>query len=198
MASKAYKVSKTVPKKLPSWLVPAAIVGLLIIIMVGLELTNTTHFFHKNTRSTSIIPTMSNKSGGSESSKAAKSTATATSGSKDIGSSPSSSTQTSNGDLIKPYGGFVSNHRPGQNGSPTTEESNCITTPGVSCYIEFTKGNETKKLAAQIVDGSGSTYWTWNIKSAGLSSGSWTITAIASAGGQTKSTVDQINLQVQP
>jgi len=100
--------------------------------------------------------------------------------------------------LIEPSGTFVSNHRPGQNGSPTGEQSVCNTTPGATCYIQFIKEGVTKKLDAQTADPSGATYWTWDVKQAGFSAGSWQITAIASLNGQTKTANDALTLEVQP
>lgn len=99
--------------------------------------------------------------------------------------------------LVAPYGSFVSNHKPGQNGSDLTELSQCITTPGASCRITFTLDGITKTLANQTVDSSGSTFWEWNVNDAGLTKGSWTITALSSLNGQTKSTTDQLKLDIQ-
>lgn len=97
----------------------------------------------------------------------------------------------------KPFGNFVSNHGPG-NGLPTQEKSTCNTTPGATCYIQFTMGSLTKKLDAQTTDSSGAVYWTWDVKNAGFSEGSWQITAIATLNGQTSATQDQIPMKVQP
>jgi hypothetical protein len=99
--------------------------------------------------------------------------------------------------LVAPYGSFVSNHHPGQNGASTTEESLCNTTPGASCYIKFTQGNIVKSLPTQTTDASGATIWDWNIGQAGLSSGSWQVTAVASLGSQSKTTSDPTTLEVQ-
>jgi len=100
--------------------------------------------------------------------------------------------------LIEPYGTFVSNHHPGQNGLPTGEQSVCNTTPGATCYIQFTKDSVTKKLDTQTADPNGATYWTWDVKQAGFDAGSWQITAIASLNGQTKTANDALTLEVQP
>lgn len=102
--------------------------------------------------------------------------------------------------LQKPYGTFVSNHHPSLDGStaPSTEESVCYAAPGATCYIEFTKGSLVKRLPAETADSSGSVSWNWDIKQAGLSTGSWTIKAIASLNGKTMSAQDNLNLEVQP
>jgi len=94
-----------------------------------------------------------------------------------------------------PYGTFVSNHHPAA--GPTQEASVCNTTPGASCYIEFTYGNDVKKLDPHITDANGSAFWNWNTSQAGLSSGSWKITAVATLNGQTSTANDQLNLEVQ-
>lgn len=98
--------------------------------------------------------------------------------------------------LIAPWGNFVSNHSPGQGGSPTTETSVCNTTPGASCYIKFTNGDKTRTLDTKTTDANGSTAWSWNISDAGFSSGSWQITAIATLNGQAKLSTDQQSLLI--
>jgi cytoskeletal protein RodZ len=105
---------------------------------------------------------------------------------------------TSTAVLLAPSGSFVSNHRPSMssNGSPSSEQSVCNTTPGASCEIQFTKGTETKKLAAQTVDSNGSTYWNWDINSAGITEGQWQITAYATLNGKTLSATDAMALEV--
>lgn len=113
-------------------------------------------------------------------------------------SNKSASNLTSSGPgPTKPFGNFVSNHSPG-NGLPTQEKSTCNTTPGASCYIQFSMGDLTKKLSTQTTDSSGATYWSWDIKDAGLSEGSWQISAIATLNGQSATTQDQIPLKIQP
>jgi hypothetical protein len=97
--------------------------------------------------------------------------------------------------LLDPTGSFVSNHKP-TNSSPQ-EQSVCNTTPRATCFIKFVSGGTVKLLAAQTTDSNGSSYWTWDINSAGLSPGFWQVTAVASLDGQTKSTTDSINLEVQ-
>lgn len=102
--------------------------------------------------------------------------------------------------LTKPSGQFVSNHHPSLSGSKEmySESSVCNTTPGASCYITFTMGSLIKKLGAQLADTNGAVYWDWDIKTAGLSQGTWTINAVASLNGQTLSAQDSQNLEVQP
>ena len=108
------------------------------------------------------------------------------------------STQTeSTGELIAPYGSLVSNHRPGQNGSNLIESSQCVTNPGAKCYLKFTQGDVVKTLPEKTADSSGSVFWDWDVKEAGLTSGKWTVTAVATKGSKTKTTVDQVALEVQ-
>jgi cytoskeletal protein RodZ len=95
-----------------------------------------------------------------------------------------------------PFGSFVSNHHPGGD-TPTSEASTCNTTPGATCYIQFSSGSQTKKLDPHIADAHGSAIWYWDIKSAGLTSGSWSVTAIASLNNQTKTSSDPMALVVQ-
>lgn len=100
--------------------------------------------------------------------------------------------------LITPYGTFVSNHYPSLSGSsaPSQEESTCTTTPGASCYIQFTKNDAVKKLATQITDDTGMTSWTWDVKKSGFTIGDWKITAVASSGNNSKSRQDTILLSI--
>lgn len=119
-------------------------------------------------------------------------TTTAPSGTKN----QTSSTSASGSGPITPYGNFVSNHHPG-GADPTSEASVCITSPGATCYIEFTKGGETKKLDTETTDSSGSAYWYWDTKTAGLDSGSWTVTAIAELNYQTAKATDNQFLVIQ-
>jgi len=96
--------------------------------------------------------------------------------------------------LIAPYGNFVSNHKPGQNGAPFDENSVCNTTPGATCYIQFTMGSQTKKLEGRIADEGGVASWDWTASN--LASGKWIITAVATLNGQSKSTQDDQPLEI--
>lgn len=99
--------------------------------------------------------------------------------------------------LTAPYGAFVSNHKPGQNGTGETEQSECITTPGATCSIKFTQNGTVRTLSAQTTDATGATFWTWDINNAGLTKGNWVVTATATIGSQSKTTTDQLKLEVQ-
>jgi hypothetical protein len=110
-------------------------------------------------------------------------------------SSANSSTQTGPPPAI-PYGNFVSNHHPGGS-APTSEASTCNTSVGATCYIEFTKGSEVKKLDPETTDARGAAIWYWDVDTAGLNTGSWTVTAVATLNGQTKTANDAQPLVVQ-
>jgi len=123
-------------------------------------------------------------------------TSPATSSSNNSAKTAENNAATTSAGPISPFGNFVSNHKPGGS-APTSETSVCNTTPGATCYIQLTKGSEVKKLDTQTADAAGATYWYWDTTTAGVSSGSWTITAVASLNGQTKTTTDSVLLEAQ-
>jgi hypothetical protein len=97
-----------------------------------------------------------------------------------------------------PTGQFVSNHRPGQNGTDTSMQSICTTTPGATCDITFTsQDGVVKNLGSKKTDNNGAAIWDWDINGANLASGTWTVTATASLNVITSSTTDDIKLEVQ-
>lgn len=128
----------------------------------------------------------------------------------DTGTKPDSSQKTPSatpsttdktGAPAKPYGTFVSNHRPSltnKNGVPADEESVCQGTPGATCSIVFTKGGATKSLPQKTLDSSGTASWDWNIVDAGFTQGSWQIKAISTLNGKTAEATDSLALEVQP
>jgi hypothetical protein len=107
-------------------------------------------------------------------------------------------TQGTTAALVSPSGNFVSNHKPGQNGAPNSETSVCDTTPGASCYIQFTNNDTTKKLDAQTASADGVAIWYWNVKDAGFSAGSWKVSAVATFNGQTQTSNDVVTLEINP
>jgi hypothetical protein len=176
---------------LKKWLVLGALA--LIILLLALELTNTTHLFHKP----SVPPVIPVTTGVPSSSNSTQASEQPPSGSKDSAPTDSSSTKV-NLPLYAPYGDFVSNHHPNLSGqpAPSKESSVCNTTPGASCYIQLTKGSVTTKLPTRVTDSKGTAYWTWDVKTAGLTTGDWTVKAVASLNGQTKTTQDPLQLTV--
>lgn len=175
----------------------AAAIGLLILIIAILEATNTTHFFHKQTVPP-VVPAHTNNG-----QPISNSGSSSQPGSTSDNSSQQSNTpppEVADHTLITPYGNFVSNHFPGQNGTTTSEASICNTSPGATCYIKFTNvtTGDTTQLATQTADAQGYVSWYWDVdKDAHLTSGKWKITAVATLGGQTKTAEDVLNLVVQ-
>ena len=111
---------------------------------------------------------------------------------------PGGSTQSSSA-LSVPSGTFVNNHTPSlSDASRNQENSVCITAPGASCNITFTMGTAIKQLGAKAADDKGAASWDWTPQGVGLTAGTWQIQAIATASGQSKSTVDPIKLVVKP
>ena len=123
-------------------------------------------------------------------------TSNSTSGSDASSDKSNTSSATSGSLTLTAAQTFVSNHSPGQNGSGTAEQSVCNTTPGATCFIEFTNGDAKKQLEVKPADSNGSVIWNWDITSSGLSSGSWKVRAVASLGGQTKTVDDERQLVV--
>lgn len=176
------------------------LIGLIIVLVIAaLELTNTTHFLHKKTVP-QTIPVQKQKSPPATKDKKTSSGTSGSSATQSTTSNtkvPSSTAGSgSSAPLVQPYGDFVSNHRPGQNGSNTQEISVCDTTPGATCYIQFTNTstNKVTQLPAQTVASDGSTTWTWNANT--LTSGEWQIKAVASSNNETKTSTDSIKLVV--
>lgn len=182
-----------------------SVLAVIFIVLFVLEVTNTTYIFHSH-KSNPIIPSTSSKPHNvskNSPSNTGKSANAATSDQVPPTSNGSqkqtlpSSPQTQ---LITPYGTFVSNHNPGKDGSPTSEQSVCNTNPAAICYIKFTKDGITKTLQPQAADSSGVVYWSWDVNNAkdiGLTAGSWQVSAIASLNGQTKSSDDVVPLEIQ-
>ena len=104
------------------------------------------------------------------------------------------------GPLLIPSGTFVSSHHISLSNNPSGSgyvTSTCTTTPGATCQITFTKDGVVKSLPAETTDAGGSAYWNnWQPGDYGLSSGSWTITAVAKSGDQTKTATDALTLEV--
>jgi hypothetical protein len=189
---------KTKPKLYKNrYFVSSIILAALIILVAVLELTNTTHIFHKP-KVPPVIPSHSSSAG--QSSKVSSSSPTSAGTNQDTSVAATGGGETADHDLVAPTGNFVSNHFPGANGSPTTEASTCNTSPGASCYIKFTNidTGQTTQLSTQAVDARGSTSWYWDVsKDAHLTSGQWKVAAVASLGSQTKSSDDALKLTVQ-
>ena len=201
---------KLIKSRSKKWLQGALALLLVIGVITALEATNTTHLFHTEKAHSGTIPTLDTKPTKQVAASAPANTTTPTgdASSTNGASSPAqgSPKDTTSGStdsttaLTAPFGSFVSNHKPSLSGSssPSQELSSCSTSAGAVCHIEFTQGDVIKKLEPRTTDSSGSVSWTWDVKQAGLTEGSWHITAIATLNGQTKSTQDNLTLEVQP
>jgi len=183
---------KIVRKSKRKWLYVAVAVALLAIgAVVALELTNTTYLFHKS-------PPPPPATGPNTKGEVSSNTDNPQAKSSDGTSSPANPTQKTDGTsnptaaLLAPSGVFVSNHRPNLSGhpAPNTVTSTCSTTPGASCQITFTMGGTTKSLPAKTTDSQGSAYWDWSLQSIGLTQGTWSVKAISTSNGESKTTAD--------
>ena len=90
----------------------------------------------------------------------------------------------------------MSSHHTKLTAGVSSEESICNVIAGASCEIQFSKDGVVKSLAAKRADADGSVSWSWGASELGLTSGEWTITAIASLDGQTKTVADALPLEV--
>jgi len=166
-----------------------SLILLVVIVVAALELTNTTHLFHKGISSSPIIPVHTQSYGVKSSSQKGESSSPSANQSNGSSSSPSSS----QANITSPYGSFVSNHSPQiSSASLSQENSVCNTSPSTPCYISFSKDGVTKSLPSQTTDSNGTTSWSWDVKSAGLTPGNWTITVFAGSGSDIKTKQDSI------
>lgn len=173
----------------------------LVILIVAAGLVGG-YFVYKHPKETSYSSSKSQKSTGSSSvsmpSKLNPQSTNNTSGSQNSSSAKSGPSNTTSQYLITPSGNFVSNHNPNTSDPrQLTEVSVCNTTPGAYCNIEFINGNTTLSLSNTVVGSTGSVSWSWNINTIGLYKGNWTVKAVATLNGQTKTAVDQLPLSIQ-
>lgn len=183
-------------------LIAGGVILVAAAVVVALELTNTTHLFHKP--KVSAHETASQNTKGETGDSSTTTPSTSSQSTSDTGStqsttptSPTGTQQKEGGStsatLLMPSGTFVSNHRANLS---STESSVCTTTPGASCKIVFTNGSLTKELPTQATDAGGSTYWDWKLQDIGLTAGSWHVQAVATLNGQTKTADDATSLVV--
>jgi len=181
----------------------AAVLVVIAGVITVLEVTNTTHFFHKDKPVSGSAYTK----GETTNSKTQTSTTTAKTSNQTSSSDPNSEPgdQKSNpgggtptATLLAPSGDFVSNHHPnlGNQPAPNTISSVCTTTPGATCTISFSKDGIVKSLAAEVTDRGGSAYWNWKLQDIGLTVGNWDVKATATLNGQTKSASDALQLVI--
>jgi len=166
------------------------------------ELTDRSYIFHDKVAVSGVIPSTTVPSETSSENKAEDASTPSESTSATSPKEGDSTTETapSGAAPITPFGNFVSNHSPNLDGSPNprTVQSVCNTSAGAKCSIEFIKDGVVKSLEAQTTDGTGATYWNWDVDQAGLTPGTWKIKAIATLNGQTATAEDIQNLEVGP
>ena len=207
-----YKKGKTlhhsrVPKK--PFLIGGVLLLLAVLTVAALEFSSTTHWLHSESETAGSPHSAAAQSrAGTDHSKPSSGSTDSVKGSTtpagdktDDGNTTSTSPvlpgsgSSSSGELVAPYGQFVNFHNPAS--LDAKEQSVCSTSAGASCTISFTMGSTTKSLPAKTADGSGAAIWTsWTPRSIGLSKGTWTITARATAGNQTKATEDSTKLVI--
>lgn len=165
-------------------------IGTLLLLLIVLISALTIFLIHRNSNSKKLDQNdRTSKNQGTEN--------LAVPSTKD-GSSDKSQ-NASGSELQQPTGNFVSNHRVSLSnaGAQTQEVSVCTAVVGAECWIEFTKDGTTKALAHKKINDTGSVYWSWQPKEAGLTEGKWKITATATMGDQTKTADDPISLEVE-
>lgn len=166
----------------------ALLVLLVAALMATLELTNTTHLFHKKPQPTIVTPTSNTQTNKQTQGSTQPSSNTNTSTNSNKVDTPTTTV------LIAPFGNFVSSHHVTM-GTPIT--SVCNTTSGATCVINFILNGVTKSLTTEMTDSTGAVYWnSWTPKSIGLSAGSWQIQATAILNNKTKTATDALNLEV--
>lgn len=192
------KIQQKNKKRGRLWLFILISVALLAIVVVALEFTDVTHFFHAKspTPHTSSPYTKGepkqqpDKTGGNAADQRDGDTYTNTKGQSDTPVNPEAT-------LEPPTGTFVSAHKISLNTNPPLQ-STCETTPKASCYITFTNGSKVVKLNQQTTDDGGAAYWTWKPKDVGLTTGSWKVQAVAQLGSKTLTADDSLKLEITP
>jgi hypothetical protein len=184
------------PTRYPKKTLFAASFIVLVILGVGaLEVTGTTHFFHKklNPETTKTTTT-----GGASAFNDKGETALPTTPSDSSNTSAGAKTDGNNGAatvLLAPTGTFVSAHKNVGMDVPLT--SVCNTTPGAICQITMTSGISSHSLEGRTADSNGAVYWDrWTPRGIGLTPGVWDVKAKASLNGQSKTTDDALTLEI--
>lgn len=184
---------------------PIYVIGAIVVAVIVFVILDATHTIKlSSSPAKNIIPSTTNTSTtkspstptntSQTSTNTSSSSNTSGSGSQDTSTkstNPSStSTGTSTAGPITPYGTFVSNHNPPENGN--SETSVCITSPGATCGITFTNGSQTESLANQQTDSSGTTSWNWSASI--LGTGHWVVTVTATLNGKTATATDSMDV----
>lgn len=199
--NKKYTYNK---KKTPLFKQPKIIIGVALVMLlalVGTLYATDTFPFTKKIEDYKETTTVTSNTKGETEQPAPQSDVT----SQDSSQSSEEKSQTNstsntphqNTKLKKPEGNFVNNHRPSLANS-SEMQSSCVTTPGASCQIIFTKDGVTKTLENKTTDAGGGAYWAWTLQSAGLTTGTWQVKAVATIGSQTETEIDAMNMEVTP
>jgi hypothetical protein len=181
------------PKTTSRKLIAICLIVILAVVLIYLLVIRKPH-------SNSVIPSSANpQTSTTNQGQQTSSESSSLDASSDSDSKFPTPTQDASAVLLSPSGTFVSNHRPSLSGTAQQleEQSVCSSTTGARCFIRFTQGSVTKSLASQVIGGTGTTYWSWNIKDSGLTEGSWIVEAVATLDGQEKTTKDNIDLLIQ-
>ncbi len=168
----------------------------VLLVVLALAVATATFVVLRHRNNATTVPASTSSSNGSSTPVDTKGSQPSTT--TDKGTTPTSPPATTPPPIStdppkKPYGNFVSNHAPHL---ADAEQSTCITSPGATCNISFSKDGITKSLGDKKTDSDGTAYWSWNVGSTGLSEGIWSITATATLNGKTQSTSDTLNLTV--
>jgi hypothetical protein len=180
--------------KKPFYKHPAFIAAsILVIVLILLELTNTTHILHKSSSETTKSPNR-NTTGEGSATKTPQGTTTPANTTTESNDTKQTSAQAST--LLDPTGNFVSAHKNVPKSASLS--SVCNTTSGAECKIVFTNGSISKSLDPQTTDSNGSSFWnSWSPEDIGLTSGSWQVQAVATLNGQSKTSTDAMKLEIQ-
>ncbi|MEX0881679.1 MAG: hypothetical protein WDZ34_02305 [Candidatus Saccharimonadales bacterium] len=177
----------------PKILIPT-IAAVVLLLFAGLELTNAVDFINKTQPGAPDVTYPGSAPASSDKSSNEKVNGSDPTPPSSQETETPKSTSSSNQFLKSPdQSTYVNTHTASSN---SNLQSVCVTSPGATCVIQFTKSGVTKPLKPGVADSSGSVYWTWKPSDIDLSPGSWTITAKATLGGQTKTSQDAIKLQI--
>jgi len=198
------KLLPTPKKNRRLWFIVGIVIALALVIFAILEITNTTHFIlHRNTGLETVPNTPHRTANQNTKGEPANSSSTPLPNSTSNTPAQQDDKEKSgqpqaDAELLVPTGNFVSNHHPNLSGHPAPNQiqSVCVTTPGATCTIVFTKNGVSKQLPDQVTDRGGAAYWTWKLQDIDLTTGTWQVTAKATLGSRTETASDATALEV--
>ena len=150
------------------------VLGVAVVGLVAIGLLN-----HHSATGTSVVTP-------STSTSPAPSTSSSIPTSQDKGYAPTSGNLSSNssGQLPAPTGQLLNLHTISLSADPAMESA-CQTTTNASCEIQLTQGSITKTVGPKSTDSSGIALIDWKAQALGLTTGQWTVRAVATQNGQT-------------